>query len=811
MKSLLAFARNLADIRTVPILSRGVAGAVLLVLLIGSAVGISRIELERDISALLPNREEGAESISQMARRWGMLQKVVILVGPDGHGSGLLFRAMDTIEKRVARLDGVAQVMSRIEMSQAKRAVEVISKHSSRLYRRGGTELNDAEILRRLGQLKNRLAAPEAMVMQDQLLADPLGFGHGALQGLEAAGHALGATMAQGRLVSKDLKNGIIVLSLDFDPFDVDRAQSFVSQLEQTIDEAMAASDMGDLKVVALGGVHFAASSAGAIMSDIQLAFILTSVLVLVIFGVFFRRLRLLPAALIPGGVGIIVALGVLGLAGVRLHALTLGFAATITGISVDYAIHLLHRALAEDGSTSRVRMSRALDAVARPVILGCLTTVGAFILVATSGFVGLRQMALFASISVPVAMLTTLVLLPAHNKYLLGTHSAKRNLSMQNRFLSWLNVDEITMMWRICMIGGFAVILGVGIYWSTRVPMSGDPRDLGYRDQDLALKEQILRQRFPGLTNQAMLVARGETLEQALIANDRLFENLVAHGFLAREIISLSSFLPSKKTQVASIEEVHKLFSGNSKVLVDDLFVQSGFTRDYASGLADRLVSDPLTRQSYSGTSLADVLDDAIKEEGGQFFVLTRVRSDDDVTAARLEKVAAMVSGCRLASERLDTHVVLRLLQGEIVRMLSIWLVAALVILSLFQRSVWFGPRAALPAVIGVAVSVGIFGMLGRPLTPVASAGIILVMGLGIDYGIFMQQVPTGERRGPAAAVLASAMTTVAAFGVLGFADTRAMADMGLIIFIGVTAALCAALYLVPSLMSSRLPGEKS
>ena len=96
-------------------------------------------------------------------------------------------------------------------------------------------------------------------------------------------------------------------------------------------------------------------------------------------------------------------------------------------------------------------------------------------------------------------------------------------------------------------------------------------------------------------------------------------------------------------------------------------------------------------------------------------------------------------------------------------------------------------------------------FGLVGRPLTPVSAAALTLVMGLGIDYGIFMQ----GGRRatvGEAApAVLASAFTTLAAFGVLASARTRAMADLGLIILVGVLVAVFTAIVLVPLLSPRR------
>jgi hypothetical protein len=82
--------------------------------------------------------------------------------------------------------------------------------------------------------------------------------------------------------------------------------------------------------------------------------------------------------------------------------------------------------------------------------------------------------------------------------------------------------------------------------------------------------------------------------------------------------------------------------------------------------------------------------------------------------------------------------------------------------------------------------------------------------MGLGIDYGIFMQCKGSGALSHTASAVFASALTTVAGFGVLALSRVQAMADLGLIILVGVLGALVAALFLVPALSRKTAHEEK-
>ncbi len=788
--------------RALPILPVRIAFIALLVVASLGALGAFRVSLVEDITALLPDRNEGDASLIGMARRWGLMRKVVVVLGPDETSSKRLHRAVDAVAFDLANFEGVDSVFSRVESSEARKAAEIMMDRAFRLYRPKRAAIGPGDVTTRLNQLKDRLAAPESMVMQLYLLQDPLGFARGALRGLEAAGDAMGATAYQGHLVSRDRRFALIIAEIDFKPLDVSRARRFVADLDQVIDRSLERVNASDLGRIRLGGVHFAASSSGAIISDVKMAFVLTFICVVAIFLLFFRRVRLLPAALLPGGIGIAVAMGVMGLAGVELHALTLGFAATITGISVDYAIHLLHRAGTASGDTTFQRMRNALDAVWRPVLLGCLTTFGAFLLVATSRFTGIRQLALFAAISVPVAMIVTLLGLPAFHGFLLGAGPGRDSAGAM-RVAGFMSHGRGGRGGRIIVVPVFFVILILGLWWGFRVPLSGDPRDLGGTDADLERQENRLREVFPGLADQAFLIASAETMEEALQANDALYDRLLEAGVKRESMVSVSPFLPSYRTQDRSLAEAKKLLSTSDTAR---RFVEAGFKKDYLEELKKRLNESPrIASLAYRDTSLWQIVTDAIKRDGNRHLVLTRVRSSDEVALHRLEDIAASVDGCRLVSERLETRAALTGLQKELGRMLVTWLVLALVLLSLIERSVLFGLKAAIPAVFGVAVAVGLFGLIGRPLTAVASAGVTLVMGLGIDYGIFMQHSRSGSSGRTASAVLASALTTIAAFGVLTLAKTRAMADLGLIILVGVSAAMVAALVLLPVLGGSR------
>ena len=789
---------RLRPLYTVPFRYPKAVRLVVVALLLLGAVGIPRITWVQDISSLLPDRDD---TLVSLAREWGMMKSVTVVVGPAQPGNDAIFEALDDLSERLAKLPGTASVTPPVSPEAVARAVRLLTSRSARLVGTVEAEhLSAEEARRRLDALKKRLAAPEAMMMGKWLLADPLGFSTQALSGLGGAGAAMGTEVERGRLLSADRRYGILPITVSFDPMDPALSREYVRTLDATL--AVTAERTG-LSVRGLGGVYFADVSASVMMRDIRTAFIFTTLLVILVFVLFFRNLRMILPAMVPSSVGIVAALGVMGLCGVRLHAVTVGFASTICGIAVDYVIHLLYRAKSLHSGTGEARMTEALRAILRPVTLGFLTTESAFAIVAFSGFTGVRQMAIFSLISLPTAFFVALFAVPTLHRFLLKDRSdANSTISVQShvpatRFLSI--GDRLNR--KIAVAVFTAVFCGAAVE-AGRTVFSGDPRDLGYTDPVLSKREAFFRKTFPGLFQQAVLVSAGNTPDAALQTNDALYEDLREMGIPAGDIISVSPFLPSLERQKASQSRARHVLSRPD---VQKAFTDAGFQPEYIESLDAKIDEPILSPADFTDTALAPLVDQSFhRDERGRHYCLTRVRLHDDNDLDRLAATARS-AGARLVSERLETRNTLVMLQREIVIMLSIWLAAALIGVSLAQRSLLFGIRAVLPAIFGVLTAAAVFALLGKPLTAVASAGVTLVLGLAVDYGIFMQTTFDRERSETAGAVLASALTTAASFGVLASTHVRAMADIGLIILVGIFAAALTALLLVPALQKRK------
>ena len=120
------------------------------------------------------------------------------------------------------------------------------------------------------------------------------------------------------------------------------------------------------------------------------------------------------------------------------------------------------------------------------------------------------------------------------------------------------------------------------------------------------------------------------------------------------------------------------------------------------------------------------------------------------------------------------------------------------LVLAVLFWR--YRSPRvvlaAFLPGVLGAAGAISIAGLVGTPLNVLHLIAMLLVLSMGVDFGIFVvegRQSPKEAARS-LVSVGTATTTTLLSFGLLAASPSPALRTLGLTITIGLTlgAVLC-------------------
>jgi len=101
--------------------------------------------------------------------------------------------------------------------------------------------------------------------------------------------------------------------------------------------------------------------------------------------------------------------------------------------------------------------------------------------------------------------------------------------------------------------------------------------------------------------------------------------------------------------------------------------------------------------------------------------------------------------------------------------------------------------PAALTPAVLASVATVALFALLRLPITLMHVMGLLLVLSMGADYGIFLVESESDDSPAAPAAlsVAMSCASTVLSFGLLGASRVPALAAVGQTIGVGITLAL--------------------
>lgn len=135
---------------------------------------------------------------------------------------------------------------------------------------------------------------------------------------------------------------------------------------------------------------------------------------IMAMFIIQFRSLRLAIIAIIPNLISAATVLGLMGLLNIPLDIMTITIAAITIGIAVDDTIHYVHRfneELSIDGNYLNA-MKRSHDSVGRAMYYTSVTIICGFSILALSNFIPTIYFGLFTGLAMLVAMFANLTLL---------------------------------------------------------------------------------------------------------------------------------------------------------------------------------------------------------------------------------------------------------------------------------------------------------------------------------------------------------------------------------------------------------------
>ncbi len=256
---------------------------------------------------------------------------------------------------------------------------------------------------------------------------------------------------------------------------------------------------------------------------------------------------------------------------------------------------------------------------------------------------------------------------------------------------------------------------------------------------------------------------------------------------------------MPSLATQQARHQRWSRFWTEHRDRAVQ-LLTEAGWPPK-ASAAFGATVDDPakpVTPEQLREAGPGELLDSLVVELPNRTLVMTLV-PDTAALAASFHDDGPV--GCNFVSQSQTGRAIGEAISRDFKRFVSFSLLAIVLLVSVLFRD-WKRILASLiPVVTGLLAMFGLMAMLGMSLNLFNVVAAILIIGLGVDYGIFMvHRMAAGADHATVLAVMVSGLTTLAGFGALLLGRHPSLRSIGTSVSIGIGFAMVAALWIVPA-----------
>ena len=505
---------------------------------------------------------------------------------------------------------------------------------------------------------------------------------------------------------------------------------------------------------------------------------------VLLLVWLAFRSLR--PILLVSASllIGVAAALSLTALVFGKVHLLTLVFGASLVGVAEDYGIHWF---AARQGHPQLER-GRLLRWLLPGMLLAWLTSALAYLALGLTPIPGLRQMALFSVTGLAAAFVTVVCWFPWLERQAPPVTALSAVLA---RGLQRLPRPRASAGWKLVSVLLLAFALG-GLL---QLRSSDDLRNLQSSPKSL-VAQQLEAARLLSLPSPAQFYLLHAPDSETLLAREQVLAarlaGLTAAGRI-RGYRALSDWVPPQPQQARDAATTAR----TETAVLAQLAAATGEPLARAS-FADAPLSLEAWLASPASTPLRALW--LGRQGDGVASVVLVDASGGDALLAQLQAQADGLAGVRWVNRTAEFSALLGHYRVRMLQLLCVGIALVAVALALrYRGQAW---RALLPTLLAGALTLAAMGWLGMPLQLFNVLALLLLLGMGVDYGIFLL-----EHRGDASAWLAvcvGAASTWLSFCLLALSATPALRAFGLTLLLGIGLVWLLSPLLRPASLSS-------
>jgi len=536
--------------------------------------------------------------------------------------------------------------------------------------------------------------------------------------------------MIFGRLVSEDETVTVIIAEIGDDVF----TQDFYNRILETA----KASETDDIKIYVAGRPIVEGTMALLGPADMKK---MVPIVLLVIFVVLFITLRSFKGTLITLGVvffATIWTFGLMAAVGIPIYAVSTMIPVMLIAIGVADGIHLyshLHTFVDHNPQAGRLEAVKdMLKHMWRPVVVTSVTTAVGFISLLTSQVYPVKYFGLFTAFGVMMAMVFSLVFLPA-GIMIFGLPKPKKvnhdedkgghsHSKIANKFAA--SVIKHRAVYMIVT----AVIIVLSIVGMQEIWINSSFLDKFEKNSEIVQTDKFINEHFGGTsTLNLILDAEGKKdmfkEPEVLKLVDKMQKDVEGSLAVVGNSFSLADYIDRMNKVMNADKEEYNCIPDNKDMIAQYLLLYE------MSGDPENL--NKVVDYDYEKLNITFQLkSDNSKAINSAIDVIEKYKDDFAAKGITMNYAGSGYKGLVFTD---------LILEGQI-KSLVMSLIIIVVLLSFMFKSFKVGLIGSVPIIVTAAISFGLMGFLGIPLNTTTALLSSIAIGIGIDYAVhFLEQ----------------------------------------------------------------------
>ena len=762
----------------------------------------SHIAFQENIDQLIPNSKASSVT-SKVLKQVNFADKITVIIQSDksNNADDLTTYANQFLDSiHINCIADIKKIQGRLEEKSMQQTFDFVYDNLPLFldktdYQTIQSKLSNDSIASIVEGDYRTLISPTGIISKEFILKDPLGISFMALKKLQQLSVGKDFVFQDGYIFTKDKKNILLFLTPKWAANETDHNSLFIDKIN-SIQSHLNAKFHSKVQMHYFGATPVAVANATQIKADVRNTSIWAAVALILILAFFYRSVLTPVIIFIPSLFGAIFALSILYVTKGTISAISLGISSILLGETTDYSIYVLTHL------RNKKDVKLLYKDISKPLLLCGITTAITFLCLFFVKSEALKDLGVFAALSVIATTVFSLILIPLLYKNFSNKPSATYDKSADSNILDKLGAYSYhkNKFW----VAAILILLIISLFTYSKVTFNNDLAALNYIPKDLQQAQADLEKLNDNSSKSIYLVTYGNSYDKVLDQNNTLFSEL--QTYKNKEHIanysSIGGIVLSQKQQQQKISDWNLFWDANKKEHLKSALIANGNSLGFKETTFSQFYEtlkypfQPVAFEKYLGVE-AFFIDEFVAHKNDFYTVSTLVKipnANRDFFVNKIKKIPNTV----IIDRQQTNETFLGTLKLSFERLVDYSFIAIFLILWLAFRRIELVIVSIVPIVFSWIFTSGVMGVLGLQFNIVNIIVCTLIFGIGVDYSIFMTTAlqkentfGTQELKTYKTSILLSVVTTILGIGVLIFAKHPALHSIALIAIIGIGSAL--------------------